>query len=137
MALEDIDSNTQEFLYTHPRSSFPQLAPPSGPGVFREWARERYQVSVDFAYGYGIETVRDPNEGQSAEELVNNLVKLILEGISPVEVAPEVPAEYWELVQENTHRRIAVAGYRIAELIIAAANEMVAQRAFAPVHEKY
>lgn len=108
MALEDIGRNTQGFLHKHPRSSFPQLAPPSGPGVFRKWARERYQVAVDFACGYGIETVRDPNEGQSADDLVNSLVKLILEGISPVEVAPEAPAEYWELVQENTHRRIGM-----------------------------
>ena len=73
------------------------------------------------------------HEGQGAEILVT----LILKGIFPVEVAPEVPAEYWELVQENTHRRITLAGYRIADPIIAAADEIVAQRAFAPVHEKY
>jgi hypothetical protein len=74
MALEDIGRNTQGFLHKHPRSSFPQLAPPSGPGVCRKWARERYQVAVDFACGYGIETVHDPNEGQSADDLVDNLV---------------------------------------------------------------
>ena len=71
MALEDIGRNTQGFLHKHPRSWFPQLAPPSGPGVFRKWAHERYQIAVDIACGYGIETVRDPNEGQSADVLVN------------------------------------------------------------------
>jgi hypothetical protein len=136
-SLEDIDRNSGDFMKKYPRSSFPELAPPSGPGDFQEWARESYQVAVDFAYGYGIETVSDPNKDKSADELVKSMVKFILEGISPVEEAPEVPAEYWEELQEIAQRRITLAGYRLADLIISAADQIAMHRAYAAAHTKY
>jgi hypothetical protein len=136
-ALEDIDRNTREFMQKYPRSSFPELSPPSGPDVFREWARESHQVAVDFAYGYGIDTVPDPNKDADQDTLIKNMVKFILEGISPVEEAPEVPAEYWEQLQETAHRRITLAGYRLADLIMSAADQIAAQRSYAPAHQKY
>jgi hypothetical protein len=136
-ALEDIDRNAREFRQKYPRSSFPELSPPSGLDVFREWAWESHQVAVDFAYGYGIDTVSDPNKDADQDTLIKNMVKFILEGISPVEEAPEVPAEYWEQVQETAHRRITLAGYRIADLIISAADQIAAHRNYAPAHQKY
>jgi hypothetical protein len=39
---------------------------------------------VDFAYGYGIDTVPDPNKDADQYTLIKNMVKFILEGISPV-----------------------------------------------------
>jgi hypothetical protein len=42
-----------------------------------------------------------------------------------------VPAEYWEQLQSVAHRRITLAGYRIADLIITAADQIAAERAFA------
>jgi hypothetical protein len=126
--LEEIDRNTREFTKKHPRASFPELAPFSGPDAFRKWARESHQVAVDWAYD--TQTVSDPNKDQDADRLVQNMVKFILEGISPVDEAPEVPAAYWERLQLTTERRIALAGYRIADLIIAAADEITAQREF-------
>ena len=136
-ALEDIDRHTREFMQKYPRSSFPELSPPSGPDVFREWAWESHQVAVDFAYGYGIDTVPDPNKDADQDTLIKNMVKFILEGISPVEEAPEVPAEYWDQVQETAHRRITLAGYRLADLIMSAADQIAAQRSYAPAHQKY
>ena len=61
-----------------------------------------------------------------------NMVKFIKEGISPVppEDAPELPAEYWEKLQDTAHRRITLAGCRIADLIIAAADQVTAERQF-------
>lgn len=125
--LKEIDSHAQEFTQKYPRSSFPELKTNSGP-AFREWALESHQVAVD--WGYSIQTVSDPNKDQDADRLVKNMVKFILEGISPVEQAPEVPAEYWEKVKDTAHRRITLAGYRIADLLISAADQIEAQRAF-------
>ena len=44
-----------------------------------------------------------------------------LEGISPVENAPKVPAEYWAKLLDVAHRRITLAAYRLADLFLAAA----------------
>jgi hypothetical protein len=126
--LEEIDRHTQEFTEKHPRSSFPELAPFGGPAAFREWAQESYQVAVDWAYD--IQTASDPNTDQDVDRLVQNMVKFILEGISPVDEAPDVPAEYWEKLQLTAERRITLAGYRLADLIIAAADQITAQREF-------
>jgi hypothetical protein len=67
---------------------------------------------------------------QDVDRLVQNMVKFILEGISPVDEAPDVPAEYWEKLQLTAERRITLAGYRLADLIIAAADQITAQREF-------
>jgi hypothetical protein len=129
--LEEIDRNAQEFVKKYPRSSFPELAAQGEPDVFRKWARESYKVAVDFAYGYGIETVADPDKDQDPDKVVKKMVKFALEGISPVKEAPEVPAEYWEQLQSVAHRRITLAGYRIADLIISAADQIASERELA------
>lgn len=126
--LEEIDKHAREFMEKYPRSSFPELTAYNEPAPFMEWAKESHQVAVDWAYG--IETVSDPNKDLDADRLVKNMVKFILEGISPVEEAPEVPAEYWEKLQTTAHQRITLAGYRIADLIISAADQIAAQRKF-------
>lgn len=61
------------------------------------------------------------------------MILWIVEGISPVREAPEVPAEYWEELQRVAERRITLAGYRIADLITSAADRIAAQRQFTPV----
>ena len=127
--LEDIDRNTKNLLAKYPRSSLPELKPYDGPDAIRRWAWESYQVAVDFAYGYGIETVGDPNKDLDSDRIIGNMVKYILEGISPVDKAPKVPAEYWKKLQDVAQRRIALAGYRLADLIIAAADRIFADRA--------
>ncbi len=42
-----------------------------------------------------------------------------------------VPAEYWEKTQEVATRRLALAGYRIADLILAAADRIETERSLA------
>jgi hypothetical protein len=126
--LEDIDRNALKLVKKYPRSAFSELAAYSGPNVFREWARASYKIAVDFAYGYGIETVADPDKDQTTDKVVRKMVKFALEGISPVETAPKVPAEYWEKLQNVAHQRITLAAYRLADLIIAAADQIMSER---------
>lgn len=126
--LPEVDRHAQEFTKKYPRSSFPELKvhPVSAPDTFREWARESHEVAVDWAFK--IQTVSDPNKDQNADRLIKNMVKFILDGVSPVKEAPEVPAEYWEKLQSTAQRRLTLAGYRIADLIISAADQIEAQR---------
>ena len=126
--LAAIDKNAKEFVKKYPRSSFPELATKDTPDVFEKWAQESYKVAVDFAYGYGIETVSDPDKDLDPEKVVMKMVQFILNGVSPVEEAPEVPNEYWEKLQEVSHRRLTLAGYRIADLIISAGDQIAAER---------
>jgi len=128
--LADIDANASTFREEYPRSSFPQLSE-KGVRDFEGWARESHQIAIDFAYGYGIQTIPDPNLGVDSERLIGNMVKYILDGVSPVEEAPVVPDEYWQKLQTIAHRQITLAGYRMADLIIAAADKIFAERAIA------
>lgn len=129
-ALEEIDRHTQYFIKKHPRSSFPELQthPVSDPDAFREWAQESHKVAVDWAYN--LETLPDPNKDQPAEKLVQNMVNFILNGVSPVKEAPELPAGYWEKLQTTAERRITLAGYRIADIVVSAADNIEAHRKF-------
>lgn len=74
--------------------------------------------------------VPDPNMTQDADRLVRNMVAFITEGISPVSEAPPVPAEYWAKLQRTAEQRLTLAGYRIADLIIAAADNITTQRQY-------
>ena len=130
-AIEEIDKNATELLAKYPRSSLPQLTGYDGLGSFERWARESYQVAVDFAYGAGIETAGDPNKDTDSDRLIANMAKYILEGISPLDEAPEVPEAYWEELQDQAHRRIALAGYRIADIIVYSADRIFSDRALA------
>jgi hypothetical protein len=123
---EDIDGYVQEIMDEYPRSSLPELGAFQGPSDFEKWAKESHQVAIDWAYD--IETVPDPNLDADSDRVVGNMVKYILEGISPVDEAPAVPDEYWEKLQDVTGRRLALAGYRIADIILAAADRLDAER---------
>jgi hypothetical protein len=127
--LKEVDSAARKYTKRHPRSSFPELKEHAvgGPDFFREWAKESHAVAVDWAYD--IETVSDASD-QDTETLVKNMVQFILNGISPVEEAPEVPSEYWSRLKKMAERRITLAGYRIADLILAAADDIEAAREF-------
>jgi len=129
-SLEEVGKHTKAFMEKYPRSSFPELKahPFSDPNAFEEWAKESHQVAVDWAYD--VKTVPDPNKDQPAEKLVANMINFILNGVSPVKEAPELPAGYWEKLQSTAERRITLAGYRIADVILSAADNIEAQRKF-------
>jgi hypothetical protein len=117
-----------EYLERYPRADLPELTAHGKPDAFEEWARESYDIAVEFAYGYGIETATDPNTDMDPDRLLKTVIKWVVEGVSPVDEAPEVPAEYWEELQRIASRRITLAGYRMADIIIAAADGISAQK---------
>ncbi len=129
-SLAEVDSAASAFREKNPRSSYPELEshPIQEPGFFRQWTRESHQIALDWAAD--IEAVRDLESDQDAETLVRNMVNFILNGISPVKEAPEVPADYWDKLKQTSERRITLAGYRIADLLITAADDIEAQRKF-------
>ena len=129
-ALDAVEQNAQDLAKKYPRSAFPELKGLEGPDDFEKWARESYDVAVDFAYGYGIETVSDPEKDLDPDKAVKKMVAYIVHGVPPLDEAPEVPAEYWEKLQQVVQRRVALAGYRIADLVIAAADQIDAERSF-------
>jgi len=128
--LEDVDRYTGQLMKKYPRSSFPELLehPFNGPESFNIWARESYAIAADWAYE-GVETRPDPDMGQDTDRLIQNMVKYILEGVAPVDEAPQLPEGYWEKLQLTAAQRITLAGYRMADLILAAADNIEAQRA--------
>lgn len=129
-SLEEVDRHSKLFTQTYPRSSFTALKahPLSDPGAFREWARESHQVAIDWACD--LKTVSDPNKDQPAEKLVQNMINFILNGEAPVKDAPELPPGYWEKLQSTAEQRITLAGYRIADVLLSAADQIEAQRTF-------
>jgi len=129
--LEDVDRYAEELTKKYPRSSFPELKNRPFPGQddFKDWARESYQIAADWAYK-DVDTRPDPDMGQDTDRLVQNMVKFILEGVAPVDEAPQLPEGYWEKLQLTSAQRLTLAGYRIADLILAAADNIEAQRKF-------
>ena len=127
--LEIVDAYAREIMEKYPRSALPELTPYEGPGDFRKWAWESHQLALDWAYD--IEARPDPNLEADSDRVVANMVNYILYGISPVEEAPAVPDEYWEKVQQHASRRVALAGYRIADIILAAANRLEMEKTMA------
>jgi hypothetical protein len=127
--LDSVSVRAQEFVVEYPRSSFPELAAGTDwSETFEGWARESHREAVEWAYD--IETVPDPNQGQDPDEILATVIKFIVEGVSPVEEAPAVPGAYWERLQSVAPRRITLAGYRIADLVVAAADNILAEREF-------
>jgi hypothetical protein len=104
-----------------------QIGPVGDPDAFRKWAKESNQVAVDRAFD--LKTVCDPNEDQPAEKLVQNMINFLLNGVSPVKEAPELPAGYCEKLQSTAERRITLVGYRIADIILPA-DQIRPQRKF-------
>ena len=129
-SLEEVDRATQAFMKKHPRSSYPELKkhPISDPEHFKKWTLESNQIAKDWAFN--IKMLPDPNKDQPAEKLVQGMVNYILNGVSPVKEAPELPDGYWDKLQATTERRITLAGYRIADLLLSAAEQIEAQRKF-------
>jgi hypothetical protein len=127
-ALDDVEHNARDLVEKYPRSAFPELKGLDGPDDFEKWARESYDVAVEFAIGYGIETVSDPDKDLDPEKMVKKMVAYIVHGVPPLEEAPEVPAEYWDKLQQVAQRRITLVGYRIADLVIAAADQIHSER---------
>ena len=129
-SLEQVDRHKAEFLKKYPRSAFPQLKahPITDPGFFREWARESHQVALDWAAD--LDMAIDPDTDQTSEELVAKMVNFILNGVAPIDDAPDLPAGYWDNMQETAEYRITLAGYRMADLILAAADNIEAQRKY-------
>jgi hypothetical protein len=129
--LDTVEKNARKLAKKYPRSTFPELKGLQGPDDFEKWARESYDVAVDFAYGYGIETVSDPEKDLDPDKAVKKMVAYILHGVPPLEEAPELPTEYWKKLQKVVQQRITLAGYRIADLVIAAAEQITAEKTFA------
>jgi len=125
-----VDQASQALVEKFPRSKFPELTGLQGPDDFERWARESYQVAADFAYGFGLETVTDPDNELDPDKSVKKMVAYVLYGKSPVDDAPEVPAEYWGKLQQIAQMRITLAGYRIADLVLAAADQINTERSY-------
>lgn len=126
--IEDIDKLTVVLMEKYPRASFPQLGKPNKTPDFRAWVLESHQIAIDFAYGYGIKTVPDPDQNIDSDRLIQNMMRYILEGVSHVEDAPKVPKAYWEQLQATAQSQITLAGYRIADLLVEAADTLFAER---------
>jgi len=92
----DADRRAREIEAAHPRASFKTLGPFS-PDRFAVWAREEsYPLAVSVAYGAGVPTA--PSEA----------------------AAPTVPDAKWQTVRREAEVRVALAGYRMADVLIAA-----------------
>lgn len=127
--LEDVDRHARDSIEKLPRSTMTELKIHPRTDDFLSWAKdESFQLAENFAYGYGIETAQDPNKDMDSDRLLRNMIRFVLEGVSPVEKAPEVPAEYREKLQQFAARRVTLAGYRLADLVIAAADRVAAQK---------
>jgi len=125
---EEVEQHAREYVSKISRASLPELKMHGKPDAFLEWAQESYKIAKDFAYGYGIETVSDPNNKEmDTAKLLKGIILWVNEGISPVEKAPKVPEKYWGELQTITKQRVTLAGYRLADLIISAADNISAQ----------
>mgnify|MGYP001552469903 CR=1 FL=1 len=128
--VEAVDQLVQQVIKKHPRSSFPELKehPIGGENFFQEWARESHQVAADWACD--VKMAVDPDKNQTQDQLVKKMVNFILNGEAPVKDAPEVPGGYFDKLKMTTERRITLAGYRIEDLILSAAEQIEAEREF-------
>jgi hypothetical protein len=94
----DADQRAREIAARYPRTALPELK--AGSADFAAWAkRESYPLAVSFAYGAEPPTSADPAS------------------------APAVPEAYWRDLRGHAERRVALAGYRMAEVVIAALDD--------------
>ena len=128
--VEAADQYAKEIMTKFPRSALTELKdhPISDPNFFEEWAKESNQVAQDWAFD--LEMSIDPDKNQTSEQVVKKMVNFILNGVAPVKDAPPLPTGYWEKLQSTAERRIALAGYRIADILLAAADQIEAQRTY-------
>ena len=129
-SLEAVDQATQTFMKKYPRSAFPELTanPAKDPNRFGKWAKESHQVAADWAFN--AKMIPDPDKDKTQEQLVAGMVNFILNGVSPVKDAPDLPPGYWEKLKPVAERRITLAGYRLTDLLLAAADTIEAQRKY-------
>jgi len=92
----DADRKARGLEAAHPRAAF-KTSGPFAPDRFAVWAREEsYPLAVSTAYGAGVPTA--PTEA----------------------AAPVVPDQKWQEVRRNAEARATLAGYRMADVVIAA-----------------
>lgn len=91
-AAADADRRAREIEAAHPRAALPQLSVQD----FLAWRQESHDLAVALAYGAGPPTSRDPK------------------------TAPAVPEAHWSDVRSAAEKRVALAGYRIADTVISA-----------------
>lgn len=93
----DADARARQIEAAYPRASLDELRTPAVPPDFRTWARdESHALALSFALPARPATSPTPA------------------GAAPV------PEAYWTQVQKVSERRVATAGYRMADLVIAA-----------------
>lgn len=92
----EADRRARELQAAHPRTAFKTLGPFT-PDRFTVWARdESYALAVSTAFGAGVPT-------------------------APAEAAaPAVPDLKWREVRRHAEARVTLAGYRMADVVIAA-----------------
>jgi hypothetical protein len=128
-SLKAVDRARQTLTKKYPRSHFPELSanPHDDPKVFENWLRESYQVALKWAFR-GVKAVPDTTKYRNSDEVVASIVNFILNGVSPVKEAPELPDGYWDRARGTAEQRITLAGYRIADLVLAAAATIETHR---------
>lgn len=93
----DADARARRIETRYPRAALEELERPTTPPDFRAWAHdESHALALSFALSQRPATTPGPKD------------------------APAVPEAYWAKVLAVSERRVAVAGYRMADLIIAA-----------------
>ncbi|HEX5265103.1 MAG TPA: S1/P1 nuclease, partial [Phenylobacterium sp.] len=93
----DVDRRAREIEAAHPRSALAELQTTSPPEALARRAHdESYALARSLAYG------AEPPTGRRPED------------------APPAPQPYWYAVRAAAEVRVAIAGYRIADLVIAA-----------------
>jgi hypothetical protein len=94
-----VDGKAAELTSRFPRASLGELRLPTAADQFPQWARnESYPLAVSIAYRADFPAAKSP------------------------EAAKPPPEAYWKQLQEITARRVAVAGYRMADLVWLALN---------------
>lgn len=99
-AVADVSSRTDAILAQYPRKALPELRMPTAASQFESWARtESYPLARSLAF--------DPKVGASPQ---------------PETVTP-IPETLWRDIRTAAEKRVAIAGYRMADLVIAAFGE--------------
>ncbi len=93
----EVDQRASELMTRHPRSSLAGAAEPAQPDDVGRWVwMETYPLAVSLAYG------RRPATGRLTGQ------------------ASAVPDAYWSEVKRVSEERLTLAGYRLADLVVAA-----------------
>lgn len=103
-AVGDVDEKASELERQFPRAALTELSAPAHARDFSRWAAdESYPLAVRLAFSREITPALN-REGATA-----------------------IPPPYWRTLSEAAARRVTVAGYRIADLLIAALDKPAAR----------